>query len=210
MILSRTNALLCDAEGMDNSLSLLPSNAKAAEREEKIFTCAQQVQRMANESFEFHALAKQLHEPPPLDVPVLRDDPSLPKDKVFPIEGHMLKRSSCLRACVGGRSSSRFFRLDGSRLRWWRQLTLTHMPAVGCIDLLADEVEVHVLRDVAFKLRPKSGIWKTSKLNDGRGNRGGVVLDTIDSEFSLQQWVNHLGAAGARCFLHDVKVQPWW
>jgi len=221
LTLSKTKAHLPDAEGMDDlPRSLRLSNTKAVERVEKIWNCAQQAQRMADEADELHSLAKQLcakqakrkfshakTESPLTEeidsapiVKHVRVDAKLPTDSVLPIEGHMFKRNSCLRACVAGRWSSRFFRLDGSRLLWWRQKTLTCMPAAGCIDLLADEVEVHVLEGGAFELRPRSGIWKTSKLTGGRrlGTRGGVVFDAIDSELSLQQWVNLLRAHGAR------------
>jgi hypothetical protein len=143
---------------------------------------------------------KQSMEPSAFDLPSLRDFVKLPLDMSLSIEGHLLKRNSCLRACIAKRWSSHFFRLEGSRLLWWRRKTRTCMPAAGCIDLLADDVEVRVLESGAFELSPRSGVWKTSKFINGwgRGSRAGVVLNAEDSEHSLEQWLKCLRAHGAR------------
>ena len=62
----------------------------------------------------------------------------------------------------------------------------------GCIDVLADEVEVEAVdgSQTVFKLRPKWGAWEASCFQEGA--RESMVLDAKGSEYTRMEWMEAL------------------
>jgi hypothetical protein len=136
--------------------------------------------------------------------------------KTAPLEGS-LWRVDGICACLVRRRFQRFFVLRGSRLMWWRQSALAHVPIANCaargyrfcgfVDLSADDVQVEAVdgSSSAFKLWPRGGRWEASCFLDRLGVRGSIVLDAEGSEYTREEWLR--GFLAAQISLSKSEVQ---
>jgi hypothetical protein len=129
---------------------------------------------------------------------------------VLPMEGYLwLQKGVCtfpLRRHVWRYFALRALDPAEPRLLWWWREKRASEPGAesesggsrsrGCINLLADDVEVRALEGSAsaFEVFPNSGTWKESASRDKSTSRGSIVLDADNTPHTRDVWIECLRA----------------